>query len=146
MYNTVFKNNFEYSGTDKPTENSIITPAGFSLPVKTASVYAEKITASFSALITISIFAAAEVNLTATALVCFSNPVNPEDKSYQTVALSKDIDNFSFDQAYDIQMDFDVKQKLIAGKYGNSTLYLNVSSKTADGKVVQYSSTSPKVI
>ena len=145
VYNTIFKNNFAFSGTDKPTENNIITPGGFGLPVTAAAVGADNITASFDALNTVSVFTPEEVNLTACALVCFNNPINDADKPYQTIALSKDIVNFNYTEAYDLQMDFDARQKLIAGKYANSILYLSVASKTAEGKVVQYSSTSPKV-
>lgn len=144
VFNTIFKYNFGYSGTDKPTESNIITPGGFGLPVTAAAVAADNITASLDALNTVAVFTPEEVGFTASALVCFSNPNNPDDKPYQVIALSKDVANFDFTQAYDLQIDFDARQKLIAGKYANSTLYLIVASKTADGKVVQYSSTYPK--
>lgn len=57
-YNTIFKSNFQYSGTDKPTVDNIITPGGFSLPVNVAAVSADKITASLLALNTGSVFSA----------------------------------------------------------------------------------------
>lgn len=144
VFNTIFKSNFDYSGTDKPTVDNIITPGGFGLQVTAAAVAADSITASFDALNTVGIFSADEVRLTATALVSFYNPVNPEDAPYKTIALSKDIAAFDFTQAYDLQMDFDVSQKLLAAKYGKSILYLSVATKNADGKLIQYSSTYPK--
>lgn len=146
VFNTIFKYNFGYSGTDKPTENNIITPGGFGLPVTAAAVGANNITASLDALNTSSVFTPEEVALTAIALVCFSNPNNPEDAAYKTIALSKDIANFDFTQAYDLQMDLDVNQAILAGKYGNSILYLSVASKTAESKLVQYSSTYSKAV
>ena len=143
-FNTIVKKNVNYSSKDKPTESNIITPGGFGLPVETVAVDTDKITASLLALGTVSIFSPEEVNLSANALVCFCDPINPADAPYEIVACSKEVASFNFAQAYSLQLDFDLKQKLIAGKYTKSILYLSVASKTADGKVVQYSSTSPK--
>ncbi len=144
VFNTIFKSNFQYSGTDKPTTDNILTPGGFSLPVNVAAVAADKITASLLALDTESVFSEAEVNLSANAVVCFIDPTNPDDPAYQIISLNKEVANFDFTQAYDLQIDFDAKQKLIAAKYTKNILLLSVASKTADGKIVQYSSTSPK--
>ncbi len=144
VFNTIFKSNFAYSATDKPTDSNIITPAGFSLPADTVVVDTDKVTASINALNTVAIFSADEVNLSANALVCFYTPGNPDDEPYQIIALSKEVANFNFTQLYSLQLDFDVKQKLIASKYTKSILLLSVASKTANGKVVQYSSIYPK--
>ncbi len=145
VFNTVFKSNFAYSASGKPTENNIITPGGFSLPVDAAAVAADKVTASILALNTESVFAPEEVNLSANALVCFTDPTNPEDESYQIIALNKEVAGFNFNQAYDLQLDFDAKQKIIAAKYTKSVMLLCVATKTAEGKIIQYSSTSPLV-
>ncbi|MCL5030117.1 MAG: hypothetical protein M1480_13990 [Bacteroidetes bacterium] len=144
VFNTIFKSNFAYSSVDKPTENNIITPGGFSLPVDTAAVALDKVTASILALNTESVFTPEEVNLSANAVVCFTDPTNPDDDPYQIIALNKELAGFNFGQAYDLQLDFDTKQKIVAAKYTKSILLLSVASKTIDGKVVQYSSTSPK--
>ncbi len=144
VFNTIFKSNFALSSTDNPTVNNIITPGGFSLPVDQAAVAADKITASLLALDTEAVFSEAEVNLSANAVVCFTNPTNPDDPAYQIISLNKEVAGFDFTQAYDLQIDFDAKQKLIAAKYTKNILLLTVASKSADGKVVQYSSTSPK--
>ncbi len=144
VFNTIFKSNFAYSAVGKTTVDNIITPGGFSLPVDNAAVAVDKVTASILALNTESVFTPEEVNLSANAVVCFTDPTNPDDEPYQIISLSKEVENFNFTQAYDLQIDFDTKQKLIAAKYTKNILYLVVASKTADGKVVQYSSTSPK--
>ncbi len=144
VFNTIFKSNFPYSSAVKPTENNIITPGGFSLPVDVAAVAVDKVTASILALNTESVFTPEEVNLFANAIVCFTDPTNPDDDPYQIIALNKEVPGFNFNQAYDLQLDFDAKQKLIAAKYTKNILLLSVATKTADGKVVQYSSTSPK--
>ena len=144
VFNTIFKSNFGYSAADKPTEYNIITPGGFSLPVDVVTVDVDKITASLLALNTEAAFTPEEINASANALVSFYDPMNPADAPYEVIALSKEIANFNFNQAYNLQLDFDAKQKLIAAKYTKSILYLSVASKNADGKVIQYSSTSPK--
>ena len=144
VFNTIFKSNFSYSAADKPTEYNIITPGGFSLPVDVVTVGIDKITASLLALDTETVFTPEEVNASANALVSFFDPMNPADAPYEVIALSKEIANFDFTQTYNLQLDFDAKQKLVAAKYTKSILYLSVASKNADGKVIQYSSTSPK--
>ena len=144
VFNTIFRSNYTYSSATKPTENNIITPGGFSLPVDTAAVALDKVTASILALNTESVFSPEEVNLSANAVVCFHTPTNPDDAPYQIISLSKEVAGYNFTQAYELQIDFDAKQKIIAAKYTKNILLLSVASKTADGKVVQYSSTSPK--
>jgi len=144
VFNTIFKTNFPYSAASKPTENNIITPGGFTLPVDVVAVAADKVTASILALDTQTVFAPVEVNLSANAVVCFTDPTNPDDDPYQLIALNQEVAGFNFNQPYDLQLDFDAKQKLIAAKYTKNILLLSVASKTADGKVVQYSSTYPK--
>ncbi len=144
VFNTIFKSNYPYSASDKPTVNNIVTPGGFSLPVDVAAVAADKVTASILALDTETVFAPEEVNLSANAIVCFTDPTNPDGEAYQIIALNKEVTAFDFNQPYDLQLDFDAKHKIIAAKYTKNILLLSVASKTADGKVVQYSSTSPK--
>ncbi|MEW6653393.1 MAG: hypothetical protein AB1394_07985 [Bacteroidota bacterium] len=144
VFNAIFKSNFAYSSTEKPTEQNIITPGGFALPATAASVDSDKITASISALNTTAIFGADEVALSANALVVFSNPTVPTDPAFQVVALSKEVSNFNFTQNYSLQIDFNIVQANSAAKYQDSVLLLVVASKDAAGKVVQYSSTHSK--
>jgi len=66
------------------------------------------------------------------SIVCFYDPANPEYDPYWTVTLLKEFVNSNFTQAYSLRIDFDVKQKITAGKYTNSILLL-----TSDGKVVR---------
>ena len=144
VFNAIFKSNFAFSSTLKPTEQNIITPGGFALPATAAAVDSDKITASFNALNTTAIFGADEVALSANALVVFSNPTVPTDPAFQVVVLSKEVSNFNFTQNYSLQIDFNIVQANIAAKYQDSTLLLAVASKDAAGKVVQYSSTYSK--
>jgi hypothetical protein len=145
VFNSVFRANFQFVSTTKPTADNIITPGGFALPVTAAAVEADKITAAISALNTTAIFGADEVNLSANALVVYSNPVNPTDPEFQIVVLSKEVANFNYTQNYNLQIDYNIVQEGISAKYQDSVLLLVVVSKDAAGKVVQNSSTYSKV-
>ncbi len=142
--NTVFRYNFAFVETNKPTAENILTPDGFALPVTASEVAADKITASISALNTVAIFGADETTLAVNALVVYHNPVNPNDPGFQIVEASKEVANFNFTQNYNLQLDCNIVQQGIAAKYQDSVLLLAVATKDAAGKVVQYSSTHSK--
>ena len=144
VFNTVFKNNFVFSSTDKSTEQNILAPEGFPLQISTAAVEADKITASLPALNTASVFGPDEVNLSANALVCFYDPTSETDGPFKIISLSKEVANFNFAQTYDLEIDLSASQKNTAAKYQHSILYVCVVTKTAEGKVVQNSSTFTK--
>lgn len=141
VFNTIFKQNFQFSDADKPTVDNIITPGGFVMDVQNPVVGANSITADISALNTSAIFAPDEVDLTISALVCFHNPTDPEDAPYRLINLSKNEAGFDFTTPYSLDMALNILQAAIAAKYQDSILYLSVASKDADGKVVQYSAT-----
>ncbi|MEW6655002.1 MAG: hypothetical protein AB1394_16255, partial [Bacteroidota bacterium] len=145
VFNAIFKQNFAYSGTERPTEQNLIVPDGFALAISTAAVDTNKITASLPALNTASVFGADEVNLSANALVCFYDPTSENDDPFQIISLSKEVASFNFTQTYSLQIDYNVLQEAVAAKYQHSILYLIVASKSSDGKVVQNSSTFTKL-
>jgi hypothetical protein len=145
VFNEVFQSNFAYSSIEKPTEQNIIAPEGFPLQISTATVEADKITASLPALNTVSVFGADEVNLSANALVCFYDPSNEADEPFRIISLSKEVVNFNFTQAYSLEIDLNVLQTALAAKYQHNILYVCVVTKTADGKVVQNSGTFTKL-
>lgn len=143
-FNTICRKNFALSSAAQPTTDNIITPAGFSLHASAAAVESDKVTASISAMNTDAVFSEDEVNLSANAVVCFTDPVNPDEIPYQLIACSKEVPGFNFNQSYELQIDLDLKQQLIAAKYTKKVLLLSLASKNADGKVIQYSSTLPQ--
>ncbi len=145
VFNAIFKSNFAYSSTEKPTEQNIIAPVGFALAVTAAMVEADKITATLPALNTASVFGADEVNLSANALVCYYDPSIETDDPFKIITLSKEVAAFNFGQSYSLQLDYNVLQEAVAAKYQHSILYLIVASKSADGKVVQNSATYTKL-
>ncbi len=115
------------------------------MQISTAAVAADKITATLPILNASSVFGADEVNVSANALVCYYDPTNEADEPFKIVSLSKEVANFNFAQIYDLEMDFNVLQKATAAKYQRSILYVCVVTKTAEGKVVQNSSTFTKL-
>ena len=146
VFHTICKYNFGKSSASKPTLYNIITPNGFLLPDIDASVDAEKIIASFSALNTLHILKPAEVDLSVNAVVCFTGPINREDEPCGFSACFKEVKNFKFDQACEAVIEFDRKQRLIAAKYSGCILYLCAATKDDAGNVVRYSRTFSKEI
>ncbi len=141
VYNTLFKKNYPFSDSDKPTADNIITPGGFGLPVTSATLAADNLSLELGALNTVGIFTADEVDLSIASLVVYDNPTDPNDLPYQIIKLNMEEAGFDFTAAYTGSINLDVVQKSIASKYQNSILYLAVASKSADAKVVQYSAT-----
>lgn len=145
VFNEVFQSNFQLSTTERPSEQNLITPAGFPLDITIAEVGTDKITATIPVLNASAIFGADEVNLSANALVCYYNPVIENDEPFKIISLSKEISNFNFGQTSNLQIDYNILQVAAAAKYQNSILYIGVVTKTADGKAIQNSSTFSKL-
>ena len=144
VYNYTFKNNFAYSSAEKPTDQNIITPGGFALPVQAATVEADNVSVELLALNTASVFTPEEVNLSANGVICYFNPINPEDPAYQITSLSAELAPYNFTQPFTVDIALNVLQQAVAAKYQNSVLFFIVASKDAAGKIVQYSATYTK--
>lgn len=145
VFNTIFKSNFSHSASEKPTVQNILAPEGFALSVPDALVDVDNVSGTLPALNTASVFNADEINLSVNALVCYYDPISPDDAPFKMISLAKEVANHDFTQIYNLQMDYNVLQIPIAAKYQHSILYLIVASKTADGKVVQNSATFTKL-
>ena len=145
VFNEIFQSNFAYSSIEKPTEQNILAPEGFPLQIAVAAVAAVKITATIPILNTASVFGADEVNLSANAIVCYYDPTNEADEPFKIISLSKEVAAHNFAQTYDLEIDLNATQKNTAAKYQHSILYVCVVTKTAEGKVVQNSSTFTKL-
>jgi len=74
-------------------------------------------------------------------VVCFTDPGNKEDAAYEIIACSKEIAGFDFNQAYELEMNFNLSQQIPAAKYSKSILYLCAATKTSEGELVKYSTT-----
>lgn len=141
VYNYTFKNNFAYSSAVRPTDQNIITPGGFALPVQAATVLTDNLTMELLALTSASVFTPAEVNLSANGVICYYDPINPADPAYGLITLNHEIANYTFDQTFELNIPFNVNQEALAAKYQHSILFFVVASKDVDGKIIQYSAT-----
>lgn len=141
VFNTAFKYNYAYTSEDRPTDENIITPGGFSIPVTSAILAADNLALELGALNSVAVFSAEEVDLSIAAVVVYHNPLDPEDEDYRVIKLTKAEAGFDFTSAYSGSLSLDVVQQALSAKYQNSILYLAVASKSAEGNVVQYSAT-----
>jgi hypothetical protein len=141
VYNFAFKSNFTYSSAERPTDQNIVTPGGFALPVQAATVQVDNLTMELLALTSASVFTPEEVNLSANGVICYYDPINPADPAYGLITLNSEINNYNFAQTFELNIPFNVNQEALAAKYQHSILFFIVASKNADGKIIQYSAT-----
>ena len=141
-YNEVCKLNYYESAADKPTTDNVLTPeGGFPLPVTVAAVAADNVTATITALETVMIASAEERNYVPNGLICYYNPVNPEDAPYAITTIKQAPDLLDTVNPIDLNIPLNVVQQNLGAKYQSSILYLALATLDADGKVIQYSST-----
>jgi len=139
--NQIVSANYKYSSAAKPTVDNIITPGGFVLNIQNTLLDAAKLTADIPALTTVAIMDPAEVNCNFSVVICYHTPLAEGDDPYNIITLSKDVPNFQFGVQYNLQLDLNIVQKAIAAKYDGSIVYLAVVPKTADDRILHYSST-----
>ncbi len=140
--NLVFQNNFAYSSADKPTVNNKLTPDGFSVPVQSATVAADKVTVSLLALNTKMVPTINDRELSCNGLVCYYDPLDPGDKPFEIVSFNQDIPAFDFELPYSFEQALDVVQQNIALRYQHKILYFACSTNNGLNKtVLQYSDT-----
>jgi hypothetical protein len=138
-FNTITKENFALSSAQAPTLNNIITPGGFGSPVTAAAIAAGKLTGTLAAINSVAILSANETDLSIDAIVCLSDPKADGDPFYKLIPLSKEVAGFNFSQVYNLEIDLNVVDAPEIAKYNQKMIYLAVATKSADGKLVQYS-------
>ena len=74
-------------------------------------------------------------------LICYYNPVNPEDAPYAITAIKQAPDALDTVNPIAVNIPLNIVQQNLGAKYQNSILYLAIATLDANGKVVQYSST-----
>ena len=120
----------------------MLTPKdGFPLNVTTAEVTADTITAQIAALDTVMIPTAEEREFTPNLVLCYYNPVNPEDAPYAVVPVKAIPQVMDTVNPIALNIALDLVQQQTAAKYQNSILYLALTTHDLDGKVIQYSAT-----
>lgn len=117
VYNTLFKKNYPFTASDKPTTDNIITPGGFALPVSAATLSATSLALEIDGLDNGMVVTSDDIDLTIAALVVYFNPIDPEDEDYKIIKLSKDEAGFDFSADYVGSINLNVVQQAIAAKY-----------------------------
>ncbi len=140
-FNTIFKKNYPLSSSVKPTNQNIITPGGFALPVTSANLSANSFSFELPALNASVDFLSDEVNLVVFALVMYSNPIDPVNEDYKIFAHSKTLPAFNFAAPFTGSIAFNSLQQSVAPLYEDSNFYLAVATKNSEGKLIQFSAT-----
>lgn len=141
IFNAIFKNNYQFSAVDRPTDQNIITPGGFNLPVTSAVINANDVTVELSALNEATVIKGFEKDASFAALIVNYNPISEEDLAFSIITLSKDVDNFDFGNAYTLTMSLHTSESAEIAKYQNNILLLAAATKDDYSKIVQYSKT-----
>lgn len=141
VFNQVVSINYPLASASRPTVDNVITPDGFAMAVQNALLDADKLTATIPALDTMTVINPEEVHCSINAVICYHSPLDPTDDPYTIIRLSKDVPNYQFGAAYNLQMDLNVLQKSAAAKYDSSIVYLAAATKSADERVIQNSAT-----
>lgn len=91
VFNTVFKKNYDYVDLTQPTDENIITPSGFALPVTSVTLDSNSLALELGALNTTAVITPEEANITIAAMVAYFSPINPDDEEFNIIKLSKDV-------------------------------------------------------
>ncbi len=141
VFNAIFKNNYKFSAVDRPTDQNIITPDGFLLPVTSAIVGVNDVTAELTAIDAATIISEDEKDISFAALIIYHNPISDEDEKFNIFSLSKDVDDYDFAVDYTLTLDLHSSQSAIAAKYQNSFLLLAAVTKDINENVIQNTKT-----
>ncbi len=142
VYNYAFKKNYRLSSSDKPTVDNLLTPIdGFPITVTAAAVGETAVTGQIAALESVLITTPEDFTYNPNVLICFYNPVDPNDAPYQIVTAKGIPQLMDTINPITISVPLNVVQQNIAAKYENSTLYIALVTQNEAGKVIQYSAT-----
>jgi hypothetical protein len=141
-FNYVVQKNFDLVDPERPTVDNILTPGGFPCPVDTVVFAADKVTVNLKVMSPAWHFEPNERDLSACGLIVYYNPIDPEDKPYEIISLSGEIDAVDFELPNTIEHLLDQMQQNIAARYQKKILYYMVATRDlVSNGVVQYSDT-----
>jgi len=141
VFNAIFKNNFQHSSVDRPTDQNLLTPDGFTLPVSSAVVGANDLTVELTALNEVAVIKGFEEDVSFAAMIINHNPISEEDEPFSIITLSQDVDSFDFANPYTLTMDLHSSESAEIAKYQDNILLIAAATKDDYDKVVQYSKT-----
>ena len=140
-YNTVIQQNFEYSDTQRPTAQNIITPGGFNLGVTSALVGADTITIDLPALNTQANFTTADKDLSISMLLVGYDPVDANDAYYKIMPFNYTESDYDPAQTLEAVVNLDQFSKSELARYNSKVLLVGAVTKDADGNIIKYSAT-----
>ena len=85
IHNTVFKQNYPFSSSEKPTLSNIVTPGGFSLPVTSAVLSPTQLSLSMEEISSVTTISSDDENFLVFGIVAYHNPISPEDEEYRLI-------------------------------------------------------------
>jgi hypothetical protein len=141
VFNEIFKKNFQYSSVERPTDQNLLTPDGFTLPVSSAVIGASDVTVELTALNEVTVIKGYEEDASFAAMIVNYNPISEEDEPFSIITLSQDVDSFDFGNPYTLTMDLHASESAEIAKYQDNILLLAAATKDDYDKVVQYSKT-----
>ncbi|MBU2492376.1 MAG: hypothetical protein KJ571_07085 [Bacteroidetes bacterium] len=137
----LIKENYHFSGIDKPTARNIIGPEGFALPFQSVVLNSGSLDLELNALNTSADFSPEEVDLGISCLISFFNPVLEDEENFKIISLTKTEAGFDFTSAYTGALPLNFTHQSIAAKYQNYIIFLAATSKNSVGDIIQCSST-----
>ena len=141
VYNTVIQKNFQYSDTQRPTAQNIITPSGFNLAVTSALIGADTVTVDLPALNTQANFTAEDKDLSISMILIGFDPVDENDAYYKIMPFNYTEADYDPTQTLEAVVNLDQFSKSELARYNQKVLLVGAVTKDADANIVKYSAT-----
>ena len=141
VYNALIQKNFQYSDTQRPTAQNIITPGGFNLGVTSALIGADTVTVDLPALNTQANFTAADKDLSISMLLIGFDPVDENDAYYKIMPFNYTESDYDPAQTLEAVVNLDQFSKSELARYNQKVLLVGAVTKDADANIIKYSAT-----
>jgi hypothetical protein len=141
-FNYGLKLNANVAGQSEPSGKNVITPDGFAIPVDNVAVLEDSVSVEMGVMSSTNDFTPQEKNLAIAGVVCYYDPVNPDDSPFRLVAVRDEVEDYTFNNTYEFSLPLTTMQKTLFTKYTKVRAYVAVATKSAEGKIVQWSMTN----
>ena len=121
VFNTLVQKNFQYSDTQRPTAQNIITPGGFNLGVTSALIGADTITVDLPALNTQANFTAADKDLSISMILIGFDPVDENDAYYKIMPFNYTETDYDPAQTLEAVVNLDQFSKSELARYNQES-------------------------
>ena len=131
-YNKICKVNFKLCSTERPTNENLITPGGFNLPVESISYFPDRVEAELRPFDIMP----GDKRVIFVLIICFYEPVRNE-ADYFTL---KRIQNYDLDELR-LTFNFNTAEKQIASAYNSRLTFLAAITQDNAGNILRWSET-----